>query len=207
MIILDITRPLTPGMAVYPGDPPVELMPIIHADVDGVAVSALHLGTHTGTHVDPPAHLLPGGTTVDQLSLATLVGAAQVVRLPGEDAAVQPGELATSVPAGCTRLLLRTRQAGAGRPAGIDSDGRGLSPAAAEWIVAAGIQLVGIDSLSIDDADAPQLPAHRILLTAGVVIVECLDLAAVEPGEYTLICLPLRLAGADGAPARAVLTR
>lgn len=187
-------------MPVYPGDPPVSLEPVHAAGPQSAAVSLLRLGTHTGTHVDPPAHLYPGGATVDELSLDVLVGQATVVDASGTGAIGLPEVQALLAP-GCVRLLLRTRGAG---PAG-DAAERWLTEAAARCLVAAGIHLVGIDTLSVDPLDRPDLPAHRVLLGAGVVILEGLDLRGVSPGDYTLLCLPLRVAGGDGAPARAVL--
>jgi arylformamidase len=205
-VIIDITRPIAPGMLLYPGDPSVAVTPVSLAGEGEAAVSALHLGTHTGTHVDPPAHLLPGGATVDQLDLAMLVGPAHVVHLSGSGM-ITPDALAAVVPLGCTRLLLRTHAGELWQDRAPTAGYRGLSAAAAEWLVAAGVRLVGIDYLSVDAAEALELPVHRTLLTAGVVIVECLDLTMVAAGEYTLMCLPLRLIGGDGAPARAVLAR
>lgn len=189
MRIIDITMPLGPDTPAYPGDPPVERTPLPAAGEDRFALSRLTLGTHTGTHVDPPAHLLPGGTTVDRLPLDVLIGPARLV-----DAAygrpLTAADLA-GVPRRTARLLLRT-------------GGAPLTDEAARALVAQGVRLVGVDSLSVAAVDAP-VPVHRILLAAGVVIVEGLALAGVAPGRYTLICLPLRLVDGDGAPARAVL--
>lgn len=205
-MIIDITRPIAPGMLVYPDDPPVTLTPVSQAGREVAAVSALHLGTHTGTHVDPPAHLVPGGATVDHLDLGLLIGQALVVDIPGSGT-IGPDELAAVVPRDCIRLLLRTHDGSLWKQREPAAGYRGLSAAAATWLVTACVRLVGIDYLSVDAAGAPELPAHRTLLTAGVVLVECLDLTTVAAGAYTLMCLPLRLAGGDGAPARAVLVR
>jgi arylformamidase len=197
-VIIDISMPITSETPVWPGDPPVLIEPVARiAAGDPADVSRLTLGTHTGTHVDPPAHFLPGGVTVDALPLDVLVGPAVVadVAVPGP---VDAGVLdALAVPTGTTRLLLRT-----GRAAGaVTADG-------ARWLVERGVHLVGADTLSIEPAtDHPEerYPVHRILLGAGVIIVEGLDLSAVAPGPYELVCLPLRIAGGDGAPARVVL--
>jgi arylformamidase len=192
MRIFDITLPLGPATPRYPGDPPVEVAPLSHADGEArFALSRLTLGTHAGTHVDPPAHLLPGAATVDALPLDALVGPARLVEVDA-GRAVLPEDLAI-VPRRTRRLLLRT-------------GGQPLTPEAARALVTRGVRLVGVDGLSVDpiDGEGPA-PAHHALLAAGVVIVEGLALAAVPPGRYTLVCLPLRLAGGDGAPARAVL--
>ncbi len=190
MYMIDITTPLGPDTPVYPGDPPVELTPLSDANgVDRFALGRLTLGTHAGTHVDAPAHLLPGAATVDQLSLDTLIGPAWVARLPlGRP--VTAADLG-AVPSGTERLLLHT-------------GGAPLTEEAARGLVARGVRLAGIDGLSIAPRDNPA-PVHRILLEAGVVIVEGLALTDVPPGGYTLVCLPLRVTAGDGAPARVVL--
>ncbi len=189
MRYIDITMPLGPGTPVYPGDPPVIMEPISAPDGgDRYGLSRLSLGTHAGTHVDPPAHFVPGGATVEALPLEVLIGPALVA----EAAAGQPVEAATitALPV-AERLLLRT-------------GGAPLTEGAARALVARGVRLVGVDGLSVAPDERPG-PVHHILLGAGVVVVEGLALAGVTPGAYTLICLPLRLEGGDGAPVRAVL--
>lgn len=190
MRIIDISQPLGPATPVYPGDPPVEVTALSHADgVEGFALARLALGTHTGTHVDPPAHVLPGGATVDALPLHSLIGPALLrdVALARPVTAADLPRTSRRIP----RLLLRT-------------GGMPLTEDAARALVARGVRLVGVDGLSVAPMEAPA-PVHRVLLAAGVVIVEGLALAGVAPGRYTLVCLPLRLVGGDGAPARAVL--
>ena len=190
-MIIDITRPISATLPVWPGDPPVEVEPVTSLEAgDPAAVSRLALGTHTGTHVDPPAHFLAGGATVDDLPLDVLVGPAIVVDLAG----AAPGEAELRALVGHhDRVLLKTGAA------------RGVVTAdMARRFVDGGLRLVGIDTPSIEP-DTAEYPVHRLLLTAGVVIVEGLDLSAVAPGDYQLVCLPLRIAGGDGAPARAVL--
>jgi arylformamidase len=205
-MIIDISLPIGPETPVWPGDPPVLVEAVARvADGDPADVSRLALGTHTGTHVDPPAHFLPGTTTVDALPLDVLIGPAVVAGLPAgpiDGAALESAALAE----GSTRVLLKT-----------GADAGALTPDGARWLVERGVLLVGADTLSIEPAgDRPgvrgcppeeRYPVHRILLGAGVVIVEGLDLSAVAPGPYQLVCLPLRIAGGDGAPARAVLIR
>ncbi len=190
------------GMPVYPGDPAVSVMP--SSPPGAPAVSALHLGTHTGTHVDPPAHLWPERAAVDALPLDVLCGAALVVAVDGVSV-VTAKRLVALVPPGTERLLLRTHNGALWAGGGLRTDYAALDAGAARWLVAAGVRLLGIDYVSVDAADAVDLPVHHVLLGAGVIIVEGLDLQAVRPGGYELACLPLRLAGGDGAPARAVL--
>jgi arylformamidase len=177
--VIDITVPVRPGMPVYPGDPAVRMeLAAAIARGDAYNVTRLDLGVHTGTHVDAPAHVIDGAPGVDALPLDALVGPAEVVDFPGH------------IPA-AARVLLRT--AGSGMT---------LAPADAEALVARGVLLVGIDGPTIGEEHA-----HATLLGAGVVVLEGLDLRAVEPGEWELLCLPLKLTGADGAPARVLLRR
>jgi arylformamidase len=211
--IIDVSQGVSDGMAVWPGDPAVAVSAVLRiAAGDPVNVSELRFGTHTGTHVDPPAHLFEGAPGVDALGLDVLVGDAVVVDIAATGAALGPADLEGAVPAGTVRLLLST----GGAP------GRALSAAGAAWLVDRGIRLVGIDGPSIEapgpgSDDGPgegpgaatggPYPVHTTLLAAGVVIVEGLDLSGVAPGAYELVCLPLKLVGGDGAPARAVLIR
>jgi arylformamidase len=208
--MVDITLPIGPDMLVWPGDPPVVVEAVSRIeDGDQANVSELRLGSHTGTHVDPPAHFLPDGATVDRLPLDALVGEAVVADLTGAAGPIGPAELDRLwLPATTTRLLLKTANSalwhGSG-PIAFPDHYVALSPEGAAWLVERGVRLVGTDFLSIEERDAPGHPTHHTLLRAGVVILEGLDLFAVEPGSYTLVCLPLKVAGGDGAPARAVL--
>lgn len=199
-MIIDISRPIGPDTPVWPGDPPVVVERVTRVEAgDPADVSRLELGTHTGTHVDPPAHFLPGGVTVDALSLDVLVGPAVVADLTGVPS-IDPGALKSlGLPAGTVRLLLKT-----GREATAIAAGGALTADGARWLVDRGVLLVGADTLSVEPGTGAY-PVHRVLLGAGVVIVEGLDLRSVAAGPYQLVCLPLRITGGDGAPARAVL--
>ena len=198
-MVIDISLSIDAGMAVWPGDPPVLVEPVSRVEAGDAgsphvgAVSRLALGTHTGTHVDPPAHFLAGGATVDELPLDVLVGPAVVADLTGGGPVDAARLAALDLPEGTVRVLLKTSAAG-----GL------VTPDGAAWLVERGVQLVGADTLSIEPA-TDDYPVHRCLLGAGVIIVEGLDLTAAAPGRYQLACLPLRIAGGDGAPARAVL--
>ncbi|MGH9154172.1 MAG: cyclase family protein [Acidimicrobiales bacterium] len=207
--VIDLTLGIAPGTLVWPGDPGVEVEPWASLDAgDQAAVSALRLGSHTGTHVDPPAHLLPGEDTVDRLPLDLLVGPATVVDLRGVAGPVEARHLEEAFPAApVRRALLRTDNSvlWSPPPASVPEDYVALTGAAARWLVDRGVGLVGFDFLSIDAPGAGDLPVHRVLLSAGVVLVEGLDLSAAEPGDGLLACLPLKLVGGDGAPARCVL--
>lgn len=208
MPIYDITIPITPSMPVWPGDPQVVLERVASIDAGAHAnVSHLKTGVHAGTHVDAPHHFLNDHRTVESLPLEVLTGPAWVVQIPDERTVVTAADLeSAAIPAGVDRLLLKTRNSAFWRSGQNDfrPDFVGVAADGAEWLVGRGVRLVGVDYLSV----APYKqsgPTHEILLRAGVVIVEGVDLSAVPPGRYNLYCLPLKLVGSDGAPARAIL--
>jgi arylformamidase len=187
--LIDVTLPLGAALPSFPGDPPFELTPVLKLSAGSpYNVSRLVTGTHAGTHVDAPAHFVAGGATVDQLPLEILIGKARVLDMSAVE----------------IRVLIKTRtsaQPRAGRP----DDSVSLGADAATYLVQAGIKLVGFDGLSIDGAASREFAAHQALLGAGVIVVEGLELSEVEPGDYEMTCLPLRLLGGDGSPARVVL--
>jgi arylformamidase len=195
---------LTPA---WPGDPAFALDALYTVAQDGVAVSRLTLGSHTGTHVDAPAHLQSGGVTVDALSLERLCGPAWVAYLDAQAHITTDDLVRAAIPDDCRRLLLRTGNSERGllRAPIFYPDYTALTADAAAYLAARRLWLVGIDALSVDAFTADELPAHRALLDGGIIVVEGLDLTNAAPGPYWLACLPLRLTGADGAPARAVL--
>jgi arylformamidase len=203
--LIDVTVGIRPGMPVYEGDPPVQL--IAHAAMaagDLCNVSRLDLGAHTGTHVDAPVHFIPGAGGVETLPLAAMFGLAWVVDATGHTQDLDADAL--NLPPGAERVLLKTDNSRLWDLDRFSADYIGLTVEAAELLVARGVRLIGIDYLSIAPAADPA-PTHLVLLRAGVVILEGLDLRRVEPGPYELRCLPLLVPGADGAPARAVLAR
>ena len=200
----DISVPLTAGMPLYPGDPPFEIEALPHDGAAPYVISRLGLSTHSGTHVDAPAHFLPGGATVDQLPVDILVGKARVVELL-EQERIERADLEAQDLRDDLRVLIKTRMSGLMQKSTFQEDHVYLARDAALYLAQAGIKLVGFDYLSIDRYGATDFPAHRALLDAGVVIVEGLDLSEVPAGEYDLFCLPLRIGGGDGAPARVLL--
>ena len=205
MALIDISVPIQAGMVVCEGDPPVQVQShLAMARGDYADVSRLVLGSHTGTHVDAPAHFIPGGATVDQLPLGALVGPAAVVEVAAAGI-ITRGDLEGLGSPPAARLLLKTRNSSRGSPGHFATADVALDDSAAEWAVEQGLRLIGIDGLSIEGWQAPGYPVHRRLLGAGVVILEGLDLSGVRPGTYELLCLPLRLEGLDGAPCRALL--
>lgn len=201
----DVSVPLETGMPAYPGNPDFELHAVKRIAEGGSSnVSRLVLGTHTGTHVDAPRHFFDDGAAVDALPLDVLVGPARVVSTT-HGGGITVEDLAAM--AGAVRVLLKTPNSGLWNSRGFHRDYAYLTEAAARHLVERGTRLVGIDYLSIEEFKKAGAPAHRVLLSAGTTIVEGLNLAAVEPGEYEMFCLPLRVAGGDGAPARVVLRR
>jgi arylformamidase len=202
---LDVTLPTSAGMPVYPGDPPVEIKPRTSlAEGDAFNVSAVALGTHTGTHIDAPAHCFAGAAGVDALPLEILCGPAFVLDLAADGATAGPitPDVLAAVPAGCLRLLLRTHDGRLWN--GEPTPDAALNEDAAQRLIERGVRLAGIDRPSIAPAHEP-LPVHRLLLGTGVIILEGLELRAAPAGPCELFCLPLKLAGADGAPARVAL--
>jgi arylformamidase len=170
-------------------------------------VSRLACGVHTGTHVDAPHHFMNDHRTVESLALDILVGLAQVIQIP-EDVLVITADILeqAAIPPGTLRLLLKTHNSLLWERGEMEffSGFVGISADGAEWLVQHGLKLVGIDYLSV----APyhqSIPTHQSLLKAGIIIIEGMDLSAVAPGTYTLYCLPLKLVGSDGAPARTIL--
>lgn len=209
MAIIDISVPLRDTLVVWPSDPAVRVEQRRYIERDGANVSDLCLSLHSGTHVDPPLHFVAAGASVDHLPLDALIGPADVIHLPEVDVVTAADLEGQALPADCRRLLLRTRNSlwwAAGDTA-FHEDYVGLSEDAARWVVDRGLQLVGIDYLSIEPYKMAGHPVHRALLSAGVIALETIDLSRVAPGRYELCCLPLLVVGGDGAPARAILRR
>lgn len=208
MKIFDISLPISPQLPVWPGDRPIVLEQVDSMDKGAhVNVSRLSAGVHTGTHVDAPHHFLNDGRTIEGLPLDVLTGPCYVVQLPdGVEAITAEALEGTAFPEDVKRILFGTSNSRfwSRNETEFQEDFVAVTEDGAEWLVERGIQLVGVDYLSV----APygdSVPTHKTLLQAGVVVVEGLDLSAVPRGFYDLYCLPLKLLGSDGAPARAVL--
>jgi len=203
---IDISMPLFPEMPAFPGDPPFSVTSV-RALVRGdpYNLSGVTLGSHTGTHVDPPGHFLFGGATVDRIDLEVLNGPCRVVDVGPDATSVGPSDVAR-VPSGTRRVLFRTANSARwARALAFFPDYVGLLPAAADALTERGIRLVGIDALSVENDPSEEYPVHQILLGRGTLILEGLLLAAAPAGDYRLECLPLLLRDGDGAPARATL--
>ncbi len=209
MAIFDISVPITNALPVYAGDPGVEITRTADMEAGaGYNLSRLNFGAHTGTHVDAPRHFIRDGETVEQLDLDLLIGPARVVDMTHVDYTISARDLErANLPAGTERVLFKTRNSALWEKPGFQQDFVALATDGAQWLVDHGVRLVGIDYLSAEAFGSPDFQVHQLLLGAKVIIVEGLNLAGIEAGAYQLICLPLKLQGAEGAPARAILTR
>ncbi len=204
--IYDISVTVRSGGVIYPGNPEISIeAEKAIARGDSSNVSRITFGSHTGTHVDAARHFFDDGDGVDRIPLDRLVGPALLVAFDDEVMSIGTPELKTKELGSHTRILLKTRNSALLSERKFHADYTFLSPDGAEYLVSRGIQLIGIDYLSVEQFHSGHHLTHRTLLGAGVVIVEGLDLSAPPAGEYDLVCLPLRLAGLDGAPARALL--
>jgi arylformamidase len=204
MEILDVTPPVRARMPIYPENQGVALR-AVQAIADGAVanVSAVDLGVHSGTHVDAPRHFLEGADGVEVVPLEPLIGDALVVDATAVAKTVDAAAVAAlEVPAGTARVILRTRNSRLWERESFSDDFVSLDESGARALLDLGVRMIAIDYLSIGDPGA-----HRALLGAGAVVVEGLDLRAVAPGPYRFVCLPLKLVGSDGGPARAVLIR
>ena len=190
----------------YPGNPEVTIsLQQSTAEGAGANVSAIRFGSHTGTHVDAARHFYTDGQPVDLIPLEKLVGPALVVRFGDDVRGIGEAELRQFDLGKHTRILLATRNSALLSKKDFTTDYTFLAPDGAEYLVALGVELVGIDYLSIEQFRSGHHRTHKTLLSRSVVIVEGLDLSVPPPGEYELVCLPLRLEDCDGAPARAIL--
>lgn len=205
--IYDISLPVAESTVVWPGDPPVRITQRSHLDRgDEATVSHVSLSVHSGTHVDAPCHYVRDGSGVEALDLHTLVGPALVVHVPEVRALGAQLMGSLDIPPDTNRLLFRTANSDRGTRTErtFRTDFAALALDGAEWLIAQGVQLVGIDYLSVALYEATA-SVHQRLLGAGVTVVEGLDLAGIAPGIYELVCLPVKIVGSDGAPARAIL--
>src|SRR3989442_14332109 len=193
MPIYDVTVPIRSGMPVYEGDPGVNIEAWSQlAKGDSANVSFLHLGAHTGTHVDAPAHFIEGASKVDALTLEVLIGPARVVCVPDEITEIDSGFLAGCDLNSVERVLFHTRNSGFWNE-GFRKDFTHLLPEAAQTLIDRGVKLVGTDYLSIEKFHSGHHKTHLTLLSNNVVIVEGLSLSDVPEGDYELICLPLKI--------------
>jgi arylformamidase len=208
MKFYDVTVPISTSVPIYQGDPDAGIESVKRIAAGSSAnVSRLWFGAHTGTHVDAPNHFIDGTRRVESLDLEKLIGRCRVIRIPDDIDVIMPKHLDGIGQA--ERILFKTKNSAYWNEpeSGFRSDFAHLSPEAAQLLVNAEIKLVGIDYLSIERFRSPDHAVHLALLEKEIVILEGLDLRRVEPGDYELICLPLKYTGGegDGAPARTIL--
>jgi arylformamidase len=203
---IDVTAPVTTGMAVWPGDPAVNINRVAEVERGDLAtVSHLDMGSHTGTHVEAPSHFLPGGLTIDEMPLEATNGKARVIGIE-DSATVGLSELLLHDPQPGERLLFKTANSSRQwyqEP--FVEDFVALSLEAAHLLAERQLLMVGIDYLSVSGFHDDTSAIHTTLLKAGIWIVEGLALQGIAPGAYEMVCLPLKLQGTEGAPARAML--
>jgi arylformamidase len=204
----DITLTISGELVVWPGDPQVEIeQASLISEGSHANVSHIRMGVHTGTHVDAPYHFIDGGITVEELDIDLLTGRAYVLHLPDEVDLITKEIIENSaIPPRTKRVLFRTRnsQRWADGNNAFDENFVALDADAAALLIQRGVKLIGVDYLGVAPfGDA--VPTHTTLLSAGVIVVEGLDLSEVSQGRYTLYCLPIKIGGVDGAPARAIL--
>lgn len=201
MDLIDISRPLSPATAVWPGDQPVERTWTTRIEEGGaVNLSAVRLSVHAGTHVDAPYHVREDGDRTEAMDLSVFTGPAEVVEV-ADDAAVRPRHVeAIEAP----RVLFKTEASALSAETWPESI-TAIHPEAVAALDEQGVCLIGTDAPSVDPLESTDLPAHHALIDTGIVNLEGLTLAGVEPGPYTLLSLPIRLPGGDATPVRAVL--
>lgn len=203
--LVDISMPLGALTPVWPSSPGFAASAHLSLREGDVAnATRIEMDVHCGTHVDAPRHFVEGAATLDELGLQPFVGAAWVADAVGHPAIGRALLETLNIPSETTRLLLRTNNSLERREAPFREDYVALTADAAKWIVDRGLELVGIDYLSIQRFRDPP-DTHQILLRGGAAILEGVDLRAVWAGPWTLMCLPLRLVGTEAAPARALL--
>jgi arylformamidase len=206
-----VTATLDPARTpVYEGDAPMKfdfLKEMRKGDV--LTLSVYSLGAHSGTHIDAPMHFVAGGAAIDQVALDALIGPARVIEIADRVQAIDADELNRHDWRGAQRVLFRTRSTLRGwmDSAQFHRDFAYIAPDAAQLLADAGVRLVGVDYISAEQFGAPAPRTHRILLGRGIPIVEGLDLRPVQAGDYDVIVLPLKVAGHEGAPARAIMRK
>ena len=206
-MIYDVSVPITNSIPVWPSDPPVKLTQKSHPSRDGshtIELTSIEMGSHTGTHLDAPFHMVSRGRRLSDIPIEQLVGKATVVELPGERS-IGRRQLEKVTWNGVLRVLFKTENSKHWQDGKFYEEFVYLEPDGADFLVERGIRLVGIDYLSIDKFKSVDHATHFVLLTRNVVIIEGLDLSSVPPGEYNMVALPLHLKDADGAPTRVIL--
>jgi arylformamidase len=203
---IDISVTLRTGMVHWPGDPRASISHALDMERgDPCTVSLLEMGAHTGTHMDAPAHFVRGGIGIDQMPLDTAIGSARVIPIRDRQS-IKTDELVRHSIRRDERVLFKTHNSDhCWDTDRFVEDFVYLSAPAAQYLAERQVRLVGIDYLSVGGFFADGKETHQALLGAGIWIIEGLNLSGVQPGRVQLVCLPLKIAGADGAPCRAIV--
>jgi arylformamidase len=206
-MIYDVSVSISNTMPVWPTDPPVQLVPRSHLSRDKshtARVTALAMGSHTGTHIDAPYHFVEGGLRLNEIPLEQMIGTATVYEIPGAKS-IGRRQLEPLKWDGIERVLFKTENSKHWDDGSFYEDFVYLEPEGAQFLLERGIRLVGIDYLSIDQFKSEKHPSHFVLLEKNVVLLEGLNLSKVQGGRYQMVALPLNLKDADGAPTRVIL--
>jgi arylformamidase len=207
MKLIDVSVPLDENLPTYPGNTPYSLQAVKRITRgDSSNVSTVHMSAHSGTHVDAPRHFFDKAPGVEGLALEILIGRARVIEITSRKG-IGADELADIDLSEDIRVLFKTSNSRLWGSGSFQKDYVGVTEAGARHLVEHGIKLVGVDYLSVEPFKKPGAPTHHLLLGAGIIVIEGLNLRDVEPGIYEMFCLPLVLVGADGAPARVVLRK
>lgn len=208
MEFIDITYPIDETLLIYPGDPAYERQR--HLSIksgDLCNVSRFSMGCHTGTHIDAPLHFIPGGKAVDEMDVRRFNGQARVIEYPENGV---PRDISVDFLKSChicpgERILFKTSNSQRFCGKKLLKDYTAIDVMAAQYLAKLSVSCIGIDYMTIEPADSEDGSVHKIILGAGIPVIETLDLRQVPAGSYELLCLPLRLAGLDGSPVRAML--
>jgi arylformamidase len=207
MKLIDVTVPLDASLPTYPGNTPFSIEAVKRiARGDSSNVSTLHMSAHAGTHVDAPRHFFDEAGGADALPLEMMVGRTRVVEITSRSG-IGAEQLADLDLSDDVRILFKTSNSRLWASPEFHTDYVGVTASGAEHLIAHGIKVVGVDYLTVEEFKKPGAPAHHVLLGGGAIIIEGLNLRDVDPGIYDMLCLPLRVVGADGAPARVLLRR
>ena len=207
MKFIDVTVPLDAALPSYPGNTPFSLEAVKRIAQGGSSnVSTLHMSAHTGTHVDAPRHYFDDAPGADALPLEMMLGRTRVVEITSRSG-IGSEQLAALDLSDDVRVLFKTSNSRLWGSPDFHPDYVGVTASGAQHLIAHGIKVVGVDYLTVEEFKKPGAPAHHVLLGGGAIIIEGLNLRDVEPGIYDMLCLPLRVVGADGAPARVLLRR
>jgi arylformamidase len=205
---IDISVPLRSGMVHWPDNPPVRIERMLDMERGDVAnVSKISLGSHTGTHMDAPIHFVRAGEGIDRLPLDATIGRARLIEIQ-DPVSIKPDELSQHGIGRGERVLFKTRNSSLGWwTQDLIEDYVYVSQEAARYLANREVRTVGVDYLCVSGFRRDGVETHQVLLGTGIWVLEGLDVGRVEPGEYELICLPLKVEDGDGAPARAILRK